>query len=282
MLVLVAEVVLAVLAGRVPLPLEQLRDRRVLGRHADVRAGHPHLGQAGAVDALAGDEGRPAGGAALLTVGVREAHPLVGDAVDVGRAIAHQAVAVAAQVRDADVITPEHHDVRLAIRHQRSLLLIRGASLAEPWRTRRAVGDDCIRPAYPARTAVRSRGRSERATAPVLPGDRRVRDPAEEEDRAGRHVAEREQERPVDPERHRLGRHAPWPASRPPSPRRPRCPSRRRRCSPGGSPSEIAELLRGRDAGEVGAVGRTPCGMPSAGEDVGQLGLRLDRRTSGA
>src|SRR5262245_58326409 len=48
------------------------------------------------------DKGGPPSGAALLAVGIREAHALVGDAVDVGRAIAHHPVAVAAEIPDAD------------------------------------------------------------------------------------------------------------------------------------------------------------------------------------
>jgi hypothetical protein len=78
----------------------------------DVDAGHPDLAQTGPVHALAGDERRPAGRAALLAVGVGEAHALVGDPVDVGRPVTHQAVAVTAEVRDPDVIAPDHQDVR--------------------------------------------------------------------------------------------------------------------------------------------------------------------------
>ena len=116
-LVLVAQVVLAELAGGVAQRLEQFGDGGVLGLQADVGAGHTDLGQAGAVRVLARQEGGAAGGAALLAVGVGEAHPLVGDAVDVGRAIAHQAVAVTAQVGDADVIAPDHQDIGFAFGH---------------------------------------------------------------------------------------------------------------------------------------------------------------------
>src|SRR5665809_6787 len=73
------------------------------GLDIGLRAGETDLAQPGPVDALPGDERRPAGGAALLAVGVREAHPLVGDPVDVRGAIPHQPVAVAAEVRDPDV-----------------------------------------------------------------------------------------------------------------------------------------------------------------------------------
>ena len=112
-LVQVAEVVLAELPGGVAERLEQLGDRDVLGLQPDVGARHPDLAQPGPVHALAGDERRPPRGAALLAVGVGEAHPLVGDAVDVRRAVAHQAVAVAAQVGDPDVVAPDHQDVRV-------------------------------------------------------------------------------------------------------------------------------------------------------------------------
>ena len=52
-LVAVAEVVLAELAGRVPLRLERGRDRRVLGAQPDVGPGHADLRQPGAVRVLA-------------------------------------------------------------------------------------------------------------------------------------------------------------------------------------------------------------------------------------
>ena len=64
----IAEVVLAELPGGVALVLQQRRDRHDLLVHADRRAGNADLGQAGAHDALAGDERRPSGGAGLLAV----------------------------------------------------------------------------------------------------------------------------------------------------------------------------------------------------------------------
>ena len=79
--------------------------------------GQPDLAEPGAEDALPRDERRAPRGAALLAVGVGEAHPLVRDAVDVRRAIPHQPVAVAAEVRDPDVVAPDHEDVRL-VGHQ--------------------------------------------------------------------------------------------------------------------------------------------------------------------
>ena len=91
------------------------------GLQPDGRPGDPHLAEPGAEDALPGDERRPPRGAALLAVGVREAHPLVRDAVDVRRPVPHQPVAVAAEVGDADVVAPDDEDVRL-VGHQGSSL----------------------------------------------------------------------------------------------------------------------------------------------------------------
>src|SRR5262249_33459551 len=81
---------------------------------------HADLAQPGAEDALAGDEGGAPRRAALLAVRVREPHPFVGDPVDVGRSVAHQPVAVAAEVGDPDVVAPDHENVRLLGRHARS------------------------------------------------------------------------------------------------------------------------------------------------------------------
>ena len=111
--VLVAQMVLAELSRRISQGLEQLGDRRVLGLQSDVGSRHPDLAQTRSVAALSGDERGAAGGAALLAIGIGEAHPLVGDAVDVRRAVSHQSVAVAAQVADSDVVSPDDEDVRL-------------------------------------------------------------------------------------------------------------------------------------------------------------------------
>ena len=53
----IAEMVLTELAGRVALVLEAGGDGDELLRHADRRARNPDLGEAGAIDALPGDEG---------------------------------------------------------------------------------------------------------------------------------------------------------------------------------------------------------------------------------
>ena len=71
-LVAVAEVVLAELAGGVAERLEHFGDGRVFLVQADRGGRHPDLAQAGAKDVLAGDERRPPGRAALLRVVVGE------------------------------------------------------------------------------------------------------------------------------------------------------------------------------------------------------------------
>ena len=96
-LVVVAQVVLAELAARVTVRLEQLGDRRVLLLHTERRAGQADLGEARADGRLADDERSPAGGAALLAVAVGEQPAFLGDAVDVRRVVAHDAVVVAAR-----------------------------------------------------------------------------------------------------------------------------------------------------------------------------------------
>ena len=66
-----------------------------------------------------GDECGAAGGAALLAVPVGEQRAFLGDAVDVGRFVAHHALIVGADVEAADVVTPDDQDVGLVggLRH---------------------------------------------------------------------------------------------------------------------------------------------------------------------
>ena len=117
-LVAIAEVVLAELAGGVPETLEDLRDRRVLRFDPQRGAGHADFGEAGADRLLAGEEGGTAGGAALLAVEVGEHRALAGDAVDVRRAVPHEAVVVAADIEPADVVRHDEENVRLVgLRH---------------------------------------------------------------------------------------------------------------------------------------------------------------------
>ena len=115
-LVAVAEVVLAELAGRIALRLQDVGDGRVLLRQAFRRAGQADLEQAGADRRLAGDEGGAARRAGLLAVIVGEDRAFAGDAVDVGRAVAHHAAIVGADVPQPDVVAHDDQDVGLCRR----------------------------------------------------------------------------------------------------------------------------------------------------------------------
>ena len=68
---------------------------------------------------LAENERRAARRATLLRVGVGEQRPFLGDAVDVGRLVTHDAEAVGADVVPADVVAPDDQDVGLRVRRLR-------------------------------------------------------------------------------------------------------------------------------------------------------------------
>src|SRR5215510_11778958 len=76
-LVPVAEVILAELASGIAEGFEQFGNGRIFGTHAQGGAGQSNLAQTRAEDALAHNERRAAGGAALLAVVLRDTHPLV-------------------------------------------------------------------------------------------------------------------------------------------------------------------------------------------------------------
>ena len=117
MLIAIAEVVFAKLAGAIALGLEQFSNGGIFRFKASFGARQPHLAKTGAEDALAGDERRTTSGAALFGVVMDEATTLLGYAVNVGGLIAHQAIAVAAQIALADVVTPEDENVGFSVWH---------------------------------------------------------------------------------------------------------------------------------------------------------------------
>jgi hypothetical protein len=117
MLIAIAEVVFAKLAGAIALGLEQLSDGGIFRFKASFGARQPHLAETGAEDALTGDESRTTSGAALFGVVVDEATTLLGYAVNVGGLIAHQAIAVATQVALTDIVTPEDENVGFSVWH---------------------------------------------------------------------------------------------------------------------------------------------------------------------
>jgi hypothetical protein len=106
-LVLVARVILAELAGGIAEGLEHFGDGRVLRLEAQRGAGHAYLGEAGPERVLAGDEGGASGSTALLAIVVGEADAFVADPVDVGGTVAHLAATVEADIPPADIIAPD-------------------------------------------------------------------------------------------------------------------------------------------------------------------------------
>jgi hypothetical protein len=101
------------LTSRIALILETGRDSYNVLMHPDRRARHTDFGKTSAIHTLPGDEGRASRSAGLFTVRIGEHHAFLGDAVDIGRSIAHEPVRIATQVRDADVVAPNDEDVRL-------------------------------------------------------------------------------------------------------------------------------------------------------------------------
>ena len=115
MLVPVAEMVLPELTRRISLRLQDIGDGRHPVGDAVRISRHPDRQKAGAEGLHPEDERGAAGGAALLAIAVGEDCAFACDAVDVRRAIAHEAHRVGADLRNADVIAEYHEDVgRLA------------------------------------------------------------------------------------------------------------------------------------------------------------------------
>src|SRR5215510_12576757 len=111
MFISVTEVILTELASGVSERFEQFGNGGIFGTHAICSAWQSNLAQPRAEYALAHDEGCAASGARLLGVVVGENHAFVGNAVDVGRLVAHYPFRVATEVRLTNVITPNNENV---------------------------------------------------------------------------------------------------------------------------------------------------------------------------
>src|SRR5664280_2510657 len=167
-LVPVAQMVLAELARGVAMRLERRGNRRVLRQETEFGPGQAHLRQTGTGRVLPADECRSSRRAGLFPVVVGEPDALVGDPVDVGSAVAHETVAVAAEIGDPDVITPDHQDVRVPMWHAISS----GGRMANPNLRRRRVLIPLGLPQIPALGALSTDGRLPLANChrPAHPG----------------------------------------------------------------------------------------------------------------
>src|SRR4029077_1186248 len=110
--VAVPEMILTELTRRVTKWLQKLSESHVSRLQTRRRAGQSDFAQAGAQSALAGDERRAAGRAALFGVIVSEHHTFLCDAVDVRRLVSHQAKRVGADIGLPNVIPENNEDVR--------------------------------------------------------------------------------------------------------------------------------------------------------------------------
>src|SRR5262249_38395834 len=86
-------------------------DAECCSRHSDLR-------EARADRRLAGDEGCASRRATLLSIEVREVGAFFCNAIDVRRAISHDAVVVAADVEPTDIVRHDEKNVRLLRRHE--------------------------------------------------------------------------------------------------------------------------------------------------------------------
>ena len=143
-LVLVAEVVLAELAGGVAHSLERGGNRHRLRRDADGCAGLADRGHAGADRQFAGDEVGAARRAARLGVVVGEQHAFGGELVEIRRPAGHHAAVVGADVPHADVVAHDDDDVGLLPSDGRRWLLrlLLDLSARQP-RARRRRQENC-------------------------------------------------------------------------------------------------------------------------------------------
>ena len=113
----VPEVILAELASGIAMSLEGGGDGGVFRLETQGGTRQADLRKTRTDRILTADERRPASRTALLPVVVGEANALGGDAIDVRRPVPHEAIAVATQIADPNVIAPDHQDVWLFARH---------------------------------------------------------------------------------------------------------------------------------------------------------------------
>ncbi len=102
---MIAQVILAELAGRIAEIMKEFCERRSAGPQIRWAAWQLRWDHAGAQRMHAGEEGVASGRAALLGVVGHEDRAFLADAIDVGRFSDHQAAMVDAGLHPADVVT---------------------------------------------------------------------------------------------------------------------------------------------------------------------------------
>ena len=116
---MIAEVILAELAGRVAEVQQELGDRRRARAQPGRTAWQLRRDHAGAQRVHAGEEGIAPGGAALLGVIRHEDCALVADTIDVGRLAHHETAVIDGRLHPADVVTHDEQDVGFLLRERR-------------------------------------------------------------------------------------------------------------------------------------------------------------------
>lgn len=112
MFVAITEMILTELAGGVALFLQQGGDSRIAGLPTFLCPGQADLRHAGADRDGPTDKSGTPGSAALLAVIVGKGYALARDPVDVRRLVTHHSAVVVADIPGADIITPDHQNVR--------------------------------------------------------------------------------------------------------------------------------------------------------------------------
>src|SRR6185437_15064331 len=107
--------VLSELSGSVAVVFQEIGNCRIFGLKSCDGCRNADFGEPGPKTALTRNKRSAACCAALLPVRIGEAHPFFGDPVDVRSLISHQSAAVAAEVTDPDVVSPDDEDIGLLI-----------------------------------------------------------------------------------------------------------------------------------------------------------------------
>jgi hypothetical protein len=111
-LVQIAQMIFSKLTSGITERLQQLGNGRILRLKPDGRGRNTNLGEPGPIAALASDERGTTRSAGLFAVAIGETHSFLCDPVNIWRLIAHHSAAVARQVPNADVVAPDHQNIR--------------------------------------------------------------------------------------------------------------------------------------------------------------------------